>query len=325
VTPVRHRPGRWPGSLGFGAACGCVLAVAACSQPGASTGGSAGGAPTGPASTAGVSSTAGRSPAAAGSGSPDPRPAAASGVEPSSGSGPAGLPRAASEVTPPGSLRGKVVAIDPGHNGGNGRHPARINRLVDIGNGKKVCDTAGAATDAGYSEAAFTLDVAQDLAALLRARGAGVVLTRSDNAGVGPCIDERAAIGDRAHADAAISIHADGAAATGFGFHVIVPRGIGRDDAIVAPSRRLGVQVRDAFHAVTQEPPSTYLGTTSGAIVARDDLGGLNLSTVPKIFIECANMRNAADAARVSSPGWRQLAARALAIGLTRYLLDNPR
>ncbi len=52
----------------------------------------------------------------------------------------------------------------------------------------------------------------------------------------------------------------------------------------------------------------------------RDDLAGTNLSTVPKVFIECANMRNAADAALVTSPRWQAGAARAIAAGLSAFL-----
>src|SRR5207302_638312 len=108
-----------------------------------------------------------------------------------------------------------------GHNGGNGAHPDAINRLVDIGNGTKACDTTGTSTDDGYPEHAYTLDVATRAAALLRTAGASVVLTRTDDSGVGPCIDERAGIGNRAGAAVAVSIHADGGPAGGRGFHVI--------------------------------------------------------------------------------------------------------
>jgi N-acetylmuramoyl-L-alanine amidase len=52
----------------------------------------------------------------------------------------------------------------------------------------------------------------------------------------------------------------------------------------------------------------------------RDDLGGINLSTVPKVFIECANMRNAADATLLTSPAWQARAARAMAAGVTTFL-----
>jgi N-acetylmuramoyl-L-alanine amidase len=76
--------------------------------------------------------------------------------------------------------------------------------------------------------------------------------------------------------------------------------------------------VRDAFESVTAEPPANYTGTDG--IVPRSDLGGLNLSTVPKVLIECANMRNAHDAALVQDPQWRQLAAQGIATGLEQYL-----
>jgi N-acetylmuramoyl-L-alanine amidase len=83
--------------------------------------------------------------------------------------------------------------------------------------------------------------------------------------------------------------------------------------------------VRDAFQQGTGEPLSTYAGTRTGGIVARRDLGGLNLSTVPKVFIECGNMRNPTDARRLSSPAWRGRAAAALASGLTAYLTTPAR
>ncbi len=48
-------------------------------------------------------------------------------------------------------------------------------------------------------------------------RGATVVLTRSTDTGVGPCVDVRAAIGNDAGSDAAISIHGDGGPGVGPG------------------------------------------------------------------------------------------------------------
>ena len=59
-------------------------------------------------------------------------------------------------------------------------------------------------------------------------------------------------------------------------------------------------------------------------MAARDDLGGLNLSTVPKVLIECGNMRNATDAALLVSPAWQQQAARAIAAGITTFLEVAP-
>ena len=87
---------------------------------------------------------------------------------------------------------------------------------------------------------------------------------------------------------------------------------------IVAPSAELAQTVASAFGSVTGEPPSTYDG--QGGLDVRDNLGGLNLSTVPKVLIECANMQNAADAALLESPTWRQLAAQGITDGITAFL-----
>jgi N-acetylmuramoyl-L-alanine amidase len=217
------------------------------------------------------------------------------------------------------SLVGQVIAIDPGHDGGNGLDPAYINRLVWNGREYESCDTVGAETDAGYPEHAFNFDVATRLAALLRSRGATIVLTRTTDTGVGPCIDTRAAIGDQARADAFIDIHADGGPPGGYGFAVLTPVPDGINDSVIASSGHLALNVRDAFLLITGEPISNYQGTLG--IEPRDDLAGLNLTTVPKALIECANMRNAGDAASLTNPGWRQLAATGLAAGLSQFLI----
>ena len=264
--------------------------------------------------------------------------AATSGATSSTGAGaPSGLAAATpGVVTPDGQptaarpvtsaclmtqpLAGQVIALDPGHNGANWSHPAIINRLVNVLTEWKACDTAGAQTDAGYPEHAFTFDVARRLARLLRAEGATVVLTRHNDHGVGPCVTRRAAIGNRAHADAAISIHADGGPPTGTGFEVISPGRIAGapDTPVIGPSGRLAVDIRNAYHRIAREPYSDYVGTRG--LDVRTDLGGLNLSTVPKVFIECGNMRNAADAARLTSPRFRERIAVALAAGFTAFL-----
>ena len=216
------------------------------------------------------------------------------------------------------SLVGQVVTIDPGHNGGNGADPSYINHLVPSGPGMaKACDTTGAETDAGYTEALFNFDVAGRLARALRAQGATVLLTRHSDVGVGPCVDQRAAIGNQGRSDAAVSIHADGGPAGGRGFAVLEPALFpGYNNAVVPPSDRLGTIVRNRFQQLIE--PSTYDGV--GGLQVRNDLGGLNLSTVPKVLIECANLRNATDAALVTSPSWRQQAAGRLASALTSFL-----
>jgi N-acetylmuramoyl-L-alanine amidase len=229
----------------------------------------------------------------------------------------------------PGPLAGALVVLDPGHNGGNAAAAAAISRLTDRGTAPpRACDTVGTETAARYPEHAFAWDLATRLTARLVAAGARVVLTRSDDATVGPCVPERAQIGNRAALDAppgtrvvALSLHADGGPPDGVGFHVIEPLPVAGNEAIVEPSRRLGAAVRDAFGQGTGEPRSTYTGTDG--VARRNDLGGLNLSRVPKVFVECGNMRNARDASRLADPAWRERAAAALVQGLQRYLEET--
>ncbi|MFE1858437.1 N-acetylmuramoyl-L-alanine amidase [Streptomyces anandii] len=223
-----------------------------------------------------------------------------------------------------GSLKGKVVVIDPGHNPGNFQHASEINRKVDIGTNRKECDTTGTSTNAGYTEARFTLDVAHRLRTLLEQQGATVKLTHDDGSpSWGPCVDERARIGNAAHADAAVSIHADGAAPGDRGFHVILPgpvhAGAADTRPIVPASKDLGERIAGNFVRVTGEPPSNYLGGGTG-LVTREDLGGLNLSTVPKVFIECGNMRDSKDAESLTSGTWRQKAAEGISAGIVSFL-----
>ncbi|WP_149262904.1 N-acetylmuramoyl-L-alanine amidase [Actinomadura sp. K4S16] len=215
-------------------------------------------------------------------------------------------------------LRGKVIVLDPGHNGGNAAHPEVINKKVWVGNGYKACNTTGTATANGYAEHAFTWDVSNRLAKVLRAKGATVRLTRDSDTGVGPCVTERAAIGNRAHADAALSIHGDGVPAGKHGFHVILPLPVGGNKGIVAPSARLGKAVRDAYRAGTDVPYANYVG--KNGLDRRDDLGGLNMSTVPVVFIECGNMQDPGDAAKMSNAAFRQRMAESLAQGFEHYL-----
>ena len=229
------------------------------------------------------------------------------------GGGPARFPPTAT-----GILDGQVVVIDPGHNGGNAAAPSVINRLIWNGRETEACDTSGTQTDSGYTEAEFNWNVARYLAADLRAEGAAVVLTRTSNTGVGPCVTERAAIGNAARGNAAVSVHADGGPPGGRGFAILEPVADGINNAIVGPSATLGSDLRTAFAQGTGEPVSSYDGTDG--IQPRTDLAGLNRSTIPKVFIECANMRDAADAALVTSRRWQATAARAITAGLAAFL-----
>ncbi len=220
-------------------------------------------------------------------------------------------------------LAGKVIVLDPGHNPNNIDHLAEIDRLINSGGFLKACNTVGAETDAGFPEWAFNLDVARRARVILRSQGAQVIMTQNGHTPYGPCNNRRAWISNHAHADATIAIHADGGPPEGYGFAALVPllviSSISDNKAIIKPSGELGEATVRQFAQATGEPLSTYLG--ADGIQERNDLCGLNLSTVPKIFIECANMRNASDALKVTDPTWRDAAALGIANSIKAFVL----
>nr|WP_233730819.1 N-acetylmuramoyl-L-alanine amidase [Kibdelosporangium philippinense] len=229
------------------------------------------------------------------------------------------VPSASSAATSSGpSAQGKVVVLDPGHNGGNSSNPAAINKKVPAGRGQtKACNTTGTSTNAGYTEHQFTWDVSTRVRELLAAKGIQVVLTRDSDTGVGPCVDKRAAIGNQARADAVVSIHADGSNSPGaHGFHIAYsapPLNAAQGE----PAKRLATTLRDGLRSAGFAT-STYIGTAG--LSPRDDLGGLNLSERPAALVECGNMRNEAEAAVLSSTQGRQRYADAIAAAILAYL-----
>jgi len=223
---------------------------------------------------------------------------------------------------PPGQpLSGKVVGIDPGHNGLNYTDPSIINARVWNGREDETCDTTGTETASGYTEAQFNFNVAQYLSIDLQAEGAKVVMTRTNNSGVGPCIDQRAQILNLAGSDVAIDIHADGGPTSGRGFAILEPVADGPNNSVVSSSETFGSDVKSSFLSVTGMPVSTYDGTDG--IAYRDDLAGLNLTTVPKVLIECGNMQNPTDAALLVTTPFQESAATALAQAITTFLTGS--
>lgn len=211
--------------------------------------------------------------------------------------------------------------IDPGHQLGNATHPDEINRLVNAGGFMKACNTTGTATDAGFPEATFTWDVSLALRSRLEAEGATVVMTRSANSASqwGPCVDTRGRLGNQVHADAVISVHGDGADPSYRGFFVIMPGLLtGWTDDIYQSSHALG----EAVHAGLVDAGATVANDYGGTgYSVRTDLGTLNWSNVPVVMVELGNMRNATDAAHMTSHAYRgAVYAKGLAAGLTEFV-----
>lgn len=209
--------------------------------------------------------------------------------------------------------------LNPGHNGGDVAHAGELQHLVPSGFGQmKPCETTGTDTVAGYPEHAFNFDVALRTRAILEAHHIRVILTRPDDAGVGPCVDARARTGNQPGVAAVVSIHADGAPTSGHGFHVNQDAKQPAGHAIDARSRALGAAIHDALAVGSGLTPSTYIG--QNGYYYRTDFAALNLAVRPATFLELGNMKNSGDAALQTSTAGRQRIAAAVAAGILGYL-----
>lgn len=215
-------------------------------------------------------------------------------------------------------LAGLTIAIDPGHNGGNASHPKEVNRKVWIGTEWKVCNTVGTSTNKGYAEHKFTWALAHKLKTRLGALGATVKLTRPNDTGWGPCSTTRGKFGAKVHAKLMISLHGDGLGSSQHGFVVIRPGMVkGYTDDIYARSKTLALDVRYGLVHWNSSKSTAYGGD---GLDVRTDLGTLNLSNVPVVMVELGNMRNAHDAALMSSGKGQARYANGLLAGIRRYL-----
>ncbi len=211
-------------------------------------------------------------------------------------------------------LAGTSVFLDPGHNSVN---DASINQQVPNGRGgTKPCNTSGTASNDGYPEHAFTWAVAALISDALNQMGVRTQLSRDSDNGVGPCVDQRAALANAMHPDAIVSIHADGGPASGSGFHVNYSNPP-LNDVQAGPAVQLAHTMRDAL-AQSGFQPATYIG--SDGLYGRDDLAGLNLAQYPAVLVELGNMKNADDAARMVSADGRAKYAAAVTRGIVAYL-----
>lgn len=219
-----------------------------------------------------------------------------------------------------GSLAGRVILLDPGHQLGNSnpRFARQMAQKRFNGTTVKGCNTTGTATNAGFPEATFNWRVALRLKRLLEAEGATVEMTRSTNSREdwGPCVWDRAEQANRIGADAMISIHADGSSPGHRGFFVLAPGLVkGWTEDVVKPGRRLAASMIEGM-TKAGAPASNYV---ADQLMVSTNTTGLNFSNVPTVTVELGNMRNAADARRMSSGSGQKEYASWLLAGLQDY------
>jgi N-acetylmuramoyl-L-alanine amidase len=218
----------------------------------------------------------------------------------------------------PASIAGRIVFLDPGHNGAN---DASISRQVPTGRGgTKDCQASGTSTNDGYPEHTFNWETVLRIRQELTALGVRTAMSRGNDNALGPCVDERAAMANALHPDAIVSIHADGGPATGRGFHVNYSSPP-LNQAQAGPSVQFAKIMKDQLQT-SGLLPANYIG--QGGLYPRSDLTGLNLAQYPSILVEMGNMKNPADAALIESPDGRQKYADAVVRGIAGFLATRP-
>lgn len=208
-------------------------------------------------------------------------------------------------------LAGLTIAVGPGHNGGNMKNAAKMSKQVDDGRGgTEACNTTGTATADGFGEHEFNWKVAQHLRTALEYKGARVIMSRKDDTGIGPCVNERGKFA--ADAETLVSIHANGSEST-------KPFGFG---AIIAPDREHAESKTLATSLVKGLKDADFRAKPSYGkkiIMARKDLGGLNHATVPAVLMEMGEMRNPEEAKTMKTDSGRKRYADGLAAGIEHY------
>ena len=184
-----------------------------------------------------------------------------------------------------GKLAGMSFVVDPGHG----------TRFPD---GRPL--NVGAVGHAGVEENKVTLAVSEDLAALLRAAGAKVVLTRSYAHPYRTATDKRrdnrsrATLANTMHATAFVAVHADSSlsgAARGTSVFWLRPNSVALANAVRARLAPLGLG-ESAFHA--------------------RDLAVTNEARVPAVLVELGYVSNPQQERLLATPAFQKRQAQAL-------------
>jgi len=229
------------------------------------------------------------------------------------GKGP-GLPVAAQPLV------GVRIAVDPGHNGGRTQDPEAANHPVPDGRGDRVaCNTTGTASVDGYSEHEFAFEVSEQLATHLDGLGAQVWMTRSDDEGIGPCVDRRGTFAEDNDVDLMVSIHASSIEDEDTPGFVAVVAGPPLSESQGEPSHELAESLVEGL----EDAGFTANQDVDEPVVERSDDATLNFSRRPTVLLELGQLRNPDEAEMMRSEEGQQRYVEALTDGVIAWAHDH--
>jgi N-acetylmuramoyl-L-alanine amidase len=178
--------------------------------------------------------------------------------------------------------------------------PSGKTIVIDAGHGGK---DPGAISSYGYNEKTVNLDVALQVAQILRNKGHKVTMTRDSDEFIE--LEERAAIANRSGADIFASIHADSCATSSKnGFTIYVAR------SGSSASTRLANAI-DSY--------MTQTGISSNS-VRKADYRVLTHTRCPAVLIELGYLSNYWEAKQLKNVDMQKRLANAIAGGITNYV-----
>lgn len=204
-----------------------------------------------------------------------------------------------------------VVAIDPGHQARGNSEREPVGPGATETKAKVSSGTQGRFT--GVPEYQVTLAVSLQLRDELVKRGYTVVLTRETN-DVNISNSQRAAVANKAHADAFVRIHCDGSDNPSVnGAFTICPT-----PANPYPVRQLYTQCRSLADEVLNGLVAATVSQKRN-VWETDTMSGLNWCEVPSIIVEMGYMTNKAEDYALVSPEYQAKLVQGMANGLDNY------
>ena len=223
---------------------------------------------------------------------------------------PSETPAAPVQPAADGNAQGKLVVIDPGH---QGQGDSTQEPVGPGASETKARVTSGASGSySGVDEHVVNLQVGLKLRDYLESQGIRVIMVR-ETADVNISNSERAAIANDNGAALFVRLHCDSSdSSSAEGFSTLVPGYNEWTGPIVEQSRVAGEYVHAAALAAT--------GAADAGVIERTDLSGFNWCEVPTVLCEMGFMSNEHEDLLLSTDEYQQKLAVGIGNGVIQYL-----
>lgn len=210
---------------------------------------------------------------------------------------------------------GKIVAIDPGHQGKGNHDQEPIGPGASETKAKVASGTTGRTT--GVPEYVLNLDVSMKLKEELLARGYEVYMIRETH-DINISNAERAKAAAEAGADILVRIHANGSENTSVaGALTMAPSTSNRflSAELVEECQELSADIIETFCAAT--------GANNQGVYQTDTMSGLNWCTIPATIVELGYMTNPEEDTKMQTEEYQNLMVQGIANGIDQYFESN--